>query len=65
MATDSAPLDDFLTGKQLVVRMQYDDSITVSRCHLDKILNAIDQVAIFTTTQECLVRGQGDRGLDV
>ena len=45
MATDSAPLDDFLTGKQLVVRMQYDDSKTISRCHLDKILKAIDQVA--------------------
>lgn len=36
---------ELLTGKQLVVRMQYDDTIEVTRSHLDNVLASIGQVS--------------------
>ena len=35
---------DIITGRQLVVRMQYDDGIVVSQTYLDDLLTAIVQV---------------------
>ena len=36
---------DLIKGKQLVVRMQYDDAIVVSQNNLDDLLSAIVQVS--------------------
>ena len=36
---------DLITGRQLVVRMQYDDAIVVSQSYLDDLLSAIVQVS--------------------
>ena len=34
-----------LVGKQLVVRMQYDDNISVGQCEMDNVLDSIVQVS--------------------
>ena len=44
MAADSVVLQ----GKQLVVRMQYDDTISVTQCYLEQVLSSIDQVRHLT-----------------
>ena len=36
---------DLIMGRQLVVRMQYDDAIVVSQSNLDDLLSAIVQVS--------------------
>ena len=36
---------DLIMGRQLVVRMQYDDAIIVSQSNLDDLLSAIVQVS--------------------
>ena len=48
-ASSESLQSELLVGKQLVIRMQYDDFIVVSRCHLDNALASIGQVSYCIT----------------